>query len=302
MRTYMMNRVVNKYLLHNRSIQFKDEGQFNQFMEKRRNANRLKHKQPSTLNVKSNLDKLMLDDMQVFRFNFRHETGKKILYLHGGYNTLQPSPFHWRLMDKLTLATLYEVVLPIYPKAPEFHIDDTFKAIQAVYVQLVDEVGAENIVVMGDGTGGALALSFVQSLIKQQLSMPRKLYLLSPLLDATLSNPEITEELQQQDQFVNRQGVHDILSVWAAGKPLNNAEISPINGNLEGLPPIVMFGAGKEIYYPDMERLDFYLSEQRQPIEFFRYPKMIHDFSLFPIHESHKVVKQIAQTIDNDLR
>ena len=25
MRTYMMNRVVNKYLLHNRSIQFKDE-------------------------------------------------------------------------------------------------------------------------------------------------------------------------------------------------------------------------------------------------------------------------------------
>ena len=79
----MMNRVVNKYLLHNRSIQFKDEGQFNQFMEKRRNANRLKHKQPSTLNVKSNLDKLMLDDMQVFRFNFRHEIGKKILYLHG---------------------------------------------------------------------------------------------------------------------------------------------------------------------------------------------------------------------------
>ena len=43
--------------------------------------------------------------------------------------------------------------------------------------------------------------------------MPRKLYLLSPLLDATLSNPEITEKLQQQDQFVNRQGVHDILSV-----------------------------------------------------------------------------------------
>ena len=52
-------------------------------------------------------------------------------------------------------------------KAPEFHIDDTFKAIQAVYEQLVDEVGAENIVV-GDGTGGALALSFVQSLIKQR--------------------------------------------------------------------------------------------------------------------------------------
>ncbi|RNM43642.1 esterase, partial [Staphylococcus aureus] len=28
------------------------------------------------------------------------------------------------------------------------------------------------------------------------------------------------------------------------------------------------------------------------------YPKMFHDFPLFPIHESHKVIKQITKTID----
>lgn len=68
--------------------------------------------------------------MQVFRFNFRHEAKHKILYLHGGYNTLQPSPFHWRLLDKLALNTLNEVVLPIYPKAPEYHLEDTYQAIK----------------------------------------------------------------------------------------------------------------------------------------------------------------------------
>ena len=47
----------------------------------------------------------------------------------------------------------------IYPKTPEFHIDDTFQAIQRVYDQLVSEVGHQNVVVMGDGSGGALALS-----------------------------------------------------------------------------------------------------------------------------------------------
>jgi acetyl esterase/lipase len=31
--------------------------------------------------------------------------------------------------------------------------------------QLVSEVGHQNVVVMGDGSGGALALSFVQSLL-----------------------------------------------------------------------------------------------------------------------------------------
>ena len=44
------------------------------------------------------------------------------------------------------------------------YIDDTFQAIQRVYDQLVSEVGHQNVVVMGDGSGGALALSFVQSL------------------------------------------------------------------------------------------------------------------------------------------
>ena len=73
---------------------------------------------------------------------------QKILYLHGGYNTLQPSPFHWRLLDKLTLNTLHEVVLPIYPKSPDYHYLETFKAIRDVYNQLVEEVGA-NIVMMG---------------------------------------------------------------------------------------------------------------------------------------------------------
>ncbi len=89
--------------------------------------------------------------MQVFRFNFRHQIDKKILYIHGGFNALQPSPFHWRLLDKITLSTLYEVVTAVSPKTPEFHIDDTFQAIQRVYDQLVSEVGHQNVVVMGDG-------------------------------------------------------------------------------------------------------------------------------------------------------
>ncbi len=52
-------------------------------------------------------------------------------------------------LDKLTLNTLHEVVLPIYPKSPDYHYLETFKAIRDVYNQLVEEVGANNIVMMG---------------------------------------------------------------------------------------------------------------------------------------------------------
>ena len=90
--------------------------------------------------------------MQVFRFNFRHESNNKILYM--GIQYIATSPFHWRLLDKLALNTLHEVVLPIYPKAPEYHLEDTYNAIKEVYDELVAEVGVDHIVIMGDGSGG----------------------------------------------------------------------------------------------------------------------------------------------------
>ena len=293
-----MNRVVNKYILHNRSIFFDNDEAVDKFFEKRQIENEKKHKQPSTLNVKANLDKLMLGDMQVFRFNFRHESKRKILYLHGGYNTLQPSPFHWRFLDKLTLSTLHEVVFPIYPKAPDYHINDTQKAVKDVYDQLVSEVGAEHIIVMGDGSGGGLALNLVQSLIEQNEQVPRQLYLISPLLDATLSNKDITDDLLDKDILVSRFGVNEIMKRWADELPLTNSRVSPIYGKIEGLPPVFMFGGGREIINPDMHLFKDTLESVGQDIEFYEYPRMVHDFPLYPIRESHKVVKQITKALN----
>lgn len=298
MKNRLMNRVVNKYILHNRSIFFDNDEAVDKFFEKRQIENEKKHKQPSTLNVKANLDKLMLGDMQVFRFNFRHESKRKILYIHGGYNTLQPSPFHWRFLDKLTLSTLHEVVFPIYPKAPDYHINDTQKAVKDVYDQLVSEVGAEHIIVMGDGSGGGLALNLVQSLIEQNEQVPRQLYLISPLLDATLSNKDITDDLLDKDILVSRFGVNEIMKHWADELPLTNSRVSPIYGKIEGLPPVFMFGGGREIINPDMHLFKDTLESVGQDIEFYEYPRMVHDFPLYPIRESHKVVKQITKALN----
>ena len=56
MRSHMVNRIINRYLLHNRSIMFDNDSDFDKFMDKRKDINQAKHKQPSSLNVKSNLD------------------------------------------------------------------------------------------------------------------------------------------------------------------------------------------------------------------------------------------------------
>lgn len=300
MKSRLTTKFVNKYLLPHRSIIFSSDEAFEQFLNDREKINEKKHKQPETLNVKSDLDKQMLGDIQVFRFRFRHSHERKILYIHGGYNTLQPSAFHWRFMDKLSLSTLSEVVMPIYRKTPEFHIDDTYNAIFEMYNKLLTEVDSDAIVIMGDGTGAALALSFVQQLKEKQHPLPSKLYLFSPLLDAQLDNEGITESLDKKDVIVDKDGVQRILNVWSHNLPLDDARVSPIYGELTDLPPIYMFGGAYEIYLPDMQRFAHILADKSQEIHFYEYKRMIHAFPLLPIRESHKVVKQIIETLKDE--
>ena len=100
---------------------------------------------------------------------------------------------------------------------------------------------------MGDGSGGGLALRFVQSLVEEQQPVPSKLFLISPLLDATLSNKDITEELEDKDILVSRFGVNELMKAWSNGLPLTDKRVSPLYGELKGLPPVYMYGGGKEI-------------------------------------------------------
>lgn len=293
----IMNHLINKYLLPVRTVNFDDENQLQQFMTQRERLNAQKHKQPESLNIKSNLEKQTFNNMQVFRFNFRHNSNQKILYLHGGYNVLQPSVFHWRFMDKLALSTLHEIVMPIYPKAPTYNVDDTYEAINDIYQQLITEVGNENIVLMGDGSGGGLALSFVQQLYAKGHPMPKKIYLLSPLLDAELKNDDITEELIKKDKLIHIAGVREVMNIWSSDYALKDAKISPLNGSINHLPPIYMFGSTQEVYYPDMLKLVELGEVHQQPIHFYPYKRMIHGFPLYPIRQSHKVVRQIVQSL-----
>ncbi|WP_353454669.1 alpha/beta hydrolase [Staphylococcus coagulans] len=298
MKRNVMSNLMGRYLSHQRHIKFKTQDEVDAYLEKRRQLNKEKHKQPEQINVKSNLVKDMFDDMQVFRFNFGHHIKNKILYIYGGTFVLQPSVFHWRFMDKLAYETLHEVVLPIYPKAPEYTYRETHQAIEQAYRRLLKETDADNIVIMGDASGGNMALSFVQKLMEQdELPLPRQLYLISPWLDLSLSNPDITEQVQKKDPIQNVFSLQSVAKVWVDDLERKKPRVSPMYGSVRGLPPVYMFGGTSEIFYPDMRKLADYFEAEQQPIHFYEYKDMVTAFPLYPIVESRKVLKQIRKTI-----
>ena len=46
-----------------------------------------------------------------------------------------------------------------------------------------------------------------------------------------------------------------------------------------------------------MKKLVYMLEDMRQPVQLYTFKKMVNAFALLPIRESHKVVKEIVNTI-----
>ena len=77
-----------------------------------------------------------------------------------------------------------------------------------------------------------------------------------------------------------------ILSEWSEHTPLDNQRVSPLNGSLEHLPPIYMFGGTREIYLPDMTKLAHLLEDNQRPIHFMNISEWLMPFHCYQL-ESH---------------
>lgn len=96
----------------------------------------------------------------------------------------------WPIMTGLVDRINAEVVAPIYPFAPGSHVEAGLACVEAVYRTLVDEVGAGNVIVVGDSAGGGLALALAYRLRDAKLAAPGALILYFSWLDATVSGPD----------------------------------------------------------------------------------------------------------------
>src|SRR5678815_5813419 len=102
------------------------------------------------------------------------------------------APQHWDLMSKLVQGANCTVTAPNYPHAPEYYVGDVFALMLPLYNELAAAAGSSNITIMVDSSGGGIALALAQRLRDDGLPQPGRLILLSPWLDATLSNPELS--------------------------------------------------------------------------------------------------------------
>ncbi len=223
-------------------------------------------------------------------------TNLHVIYFHGGAYVNSFSPQHWDFISKLVDALGCKVSAPNYPHAPEYRSSDTLQMVTAVYKSVARESGSVNVALMGDSSGGGISLALAMKLRDEGVGQPRNIVLLSPWLDATLSNPEIPE-LDRVDPFLGVEGLKWSGGQYAGDLNPKSPSVSPIYGDLKDLAPISVFIGTRDILLPDCRRLKERCEGEGFTVDYHEYDSMVHDWMLGPLPESKRALKEIVEIL-----
>lgn len=223
-----------------------------------------------------------------------NKTDKLLIYLHGGAFVSGPAQYHWDSIESISKKTDVNIWMCIYPKAPENKIDEISINIDEIYRRALINYKNSDIILMGDSAGGTLAISLTQRLIVNNINLPSKLILISPVLDATLKNQKINE-VDKKDIMLSKTGVLSAKTMCTDN--LNDVRISPINGEFKLFPKTYLYIAENDITYPDQLIFLSELNKEKVAHEIVIGEEMPHIWPLLPVMKEAKVT--INQIIDN---
>jgi acetyl esterase/lipase len=203
-------------------------------------------------------------------------SGQYVVALHGGGFSIQPTVLHWLDYANLARATGATVIVPIYPLVPEGTAATVVPQTADLISDLINQHGAQAVSVYGDSAGGSIALAAVQELVRRGDPTPRSMVLVSPSLDLTMSNPNIS---LIDDPVLDAAGGRANGLLWAGDLSLDDPLASPLFGSLSGLPPTWVYAGSLELLAPDVLRLQDKAIAANAPFTFILRKGEIHDWA-----------------------
>jgi len=240
-----------------------------------------------------------IQDATTYVVNDKSDRQQRVLlYIHGGAWFQNPIKTHFEYIDLLADELDAKVIMPIYPKVPHATYKETFALLTEIYKNIFTQIeDAHQVIIMGDSAGGQIALSFAQHLKVIGLDQPSNIVLISPVLDATLSNPE-AHVYEKSDPTLGIAGTQYFLELWIGDTSLTDWRVSPINGTLEGLGHITISIGTKETLYPDAVKLSNLLNQRNIEHDFLPGYNLFHIHPIFPIPERRQFLEQLKQIIN----
>ena len=265
----------------------------------------LKIRKENVIHPKNNLFKnrktrnFKVDKTLITEIKPAHSADKLLLFIHGGAFISGPAKHHWDSLKEIAKKTQQTIWMCNYPKAPENTIADISKNIDAVYQQALKSFKSNQITLMGDSVGGTLATTLTQRLVQNNSALPKKLILICPVMDATLSNKDI-DTIDKTDPMLSKAGVLSAKMMCAGNTDLKNELMSPLYGSFQQFPNTLLFLAENDITYPDQQLAVQKLKKANVILKIIFGEDMPHIWPLLPVmKEAKDALKQTIHAINN---
>ncbi len=250
---------------------------------------------PNKLNRKLLVDQSTLDGFKIATVRGKNPTNKHIILLHGGAYFAEAVKGHRQLIEKLVLLHDFKVSFIDYPLSPENNATITIRFVVKAFNKIANEFQDDELLLFGDSAGGGLALALLQILRDNNTPrIPLKTVLVSPWLDISMSNREISD-YNGKDVLLNYNGLKQCGEIYSQDLDLKDPKVSPIYGNLENLSKIMIFVSDSELFYPDCKLLKEKLDSASGSTALLKLKeKMIHDWIVLPIKERDDTIYEMV--------
>lgn len=223
-----------------------------------------------------------------------------ILYFHGGGYAMGSIETHKPLVGRIAKASATKALLIDYRLAPENPypngLDDAIKS----YRWLLNGEGYTNdkVIFAGDSAGGGMTVASMLRLKQEGQPLPLAGICLSPWLDLEATGKSATSKAKE-DPMIDLQSVKEWALMYAPKEKLTDPLVSPLYGDLSGLPSLYLQVGSAELLLDDSTRLAEKAKNLGVEVEIEVWDDMIHVWQAFGnyIPESVPAIEKIGKFI-----
>lgn len=194
-------------------------------------------------------------------------SNRRVLYIHGGAFVMGSPKSHRNITSRFSEIANASVLAIDYRLMPENSRKAGIQDCRTAYRWIVENgpdgpQAAERVFVGGDSAGGNLTLSLITWVRDQQLRQPDAAVALSPATDTTMGSPSLKHNMHTDamlaPMFKSFAWMPRPLLWWITYlqnriSP-SNPMVSPVFGDLSGLPPTLVHASEAELLFDDARR------------------------------------------------
>jgi epsilon-lactone hydrolase len=202
------------------------------------------------------------------------------LFVHGGSHVLGSAYGYRPLAGALARACRTGVLVSDYRLAPEHPFPAALDDVHAAYLWLLQH-GADpsQLIVAGDSTGAAITLALLLSCRDEGVPLPAGALLFCPA--PSIDGTTISADQDGPFERMVRAFWTGCTDAYLAGHSADDPLVSPLLGDLTGLPPLLIQAGAHDVLLSEARALHERASAHGVTSELELYPAAAHSFHLF---------------------